>query len=248
MVKAMRLAAFAFLLLASATAAADKFDYEGDSSSIDKARNRTILVGNASIRSDDTLIKADRIELFGKNNRYALCSGRVTFVDSKKGISISTEKLEYDRTAKRSRMQGPTVMEDKKNKVVIKGSFIEDDGENEITMIQINVRIIKENMICRSEYAYYRRKDKILELSGLPVVVKDGSEHRAARITVDLDKDDISMEGGVSGSIKDESTPGPSPSPSATDKPEASPSGGRPPEAAPAPSPAPQPTAGSPAP
>lgn len=236
-----RLAALAFTLLLAFPGWAERFTFESDSSYYDKGKSRMVLVGKARLVSDDTKISADRIELFGKDNRYALCSGNVAYVDTKKGVSINTEKLEYDRVAKRSTMQGPTVMEDKENKVVIKGSFIVDDGETEITLIQINVRIIKEGMICRSEYAYYRRKDKLLELSGLPVVVKDGNEYRASRITVDLDKDDVSMDGGVTGSLKDDKpSPSPAPaSPASSESPAPETSSPSPETASPSPGPSP---------
>jgi lipopolysaccharide export system protein LptA len=41
-----------------------------------------------------------------------------------------------------------------------------------------------------------------LDLSGFPVVFKKDDEFRADRIRVDLDTDDVSMEGAVSGTIK----------------------------------------------
>jgi lipopolysaccharide export system protein LptA len=136
-------------------------------------------------------------------------------VDTKKGIAVSTERLDYDRQAKLSRMSGPTVMEDKRNKVVIKGSYIEDDGQSEITVIQVGVRILKEDMACRAEYAYYRRKENILELSGLPVIVKGNDEYRASRISVDMDSEEITLDGNVKGKVIQEGkSPSPSPSPS----------------------------------
>jgi lipopolysaccharide export system protein LptA len=58
-------------------------------------------------------------------------------------------------------------------------------------------------MVCRSEYAVYRRQNKLLDLSGFPSVFKKGDEFRADRIRVDLDTDDVTMEGSVSGSIKE---------------------------------------------
>jgi lipopolysaccharide export system protein LptA len=229
----MRLSGAVFLAalaLTAAAARAERLTLEADSSSLSKENNRTILVGNAVLRTEDTKIKADRMEIFGPDRRYAVCTGRVSFVDTKKGISITTEKLEYDRESKRSRMQGPTVMEDKSNKVVIKGSFIEDDGKTEITVIQINVRILKDDMVCRSEYAYYRRKEKFLELTGLPLVVKGGNEYRASRITVDLETDDIVMDGSFKGTMEQgKASPSPSPVPAeGSSTPEPSPSPGEP--------------------
>ena len=71
-----------------------------------------------------------------------------------------------------------------------------------MVVFQIGIRLFKDDMVCRSEYAVYRRKEKLLDLSGYPVVFKKDDEFRADRIRVDLDTDDVSMEGTVSGSIK----------------------------------------------
>ena len=68
--------------------------------------------------------------------------------------------------------------------------------------MQISVRLFKDDMVCRSEYAVYRRNEKLLDLSGFPVVFKKDDEFRADRIRVDLDTDDVTMEGAVSGTIK----------------------------------------------
>ena len=56
-------------------------------------------------------------------------------------------------------------------------------------------------MVCRSEYAVYNRNEKILDLTGFPVVYKKDDEFRADKIRVDLDTDDVIMEGSVSGTI-----------------------------------------------
>jgi len=68
----------------------------------------------------------------------------------------------------------------------------------------VGVRIFKDELVCRSQYALYRRTEKTLDLTGLPVVFKDGNEFRADRMRVDLETDDVVMEGSVSGSIQQE--------------------------------------------
>jgi lipopolysaccharide export system protein LptA len=67
--------------------------------------------------------------------------------------------------------------------------------------LQISVRLFKEKMVCRSEYAIYRRQEELLDLSGFPIVYKDSDEFRADRIRVDLDTDDVIMDGSISGTL-----------------------------------------------
>jgi lipopolysaccharide export system protein LptA len=112
--------------------------------------------------------------------------------------------MRYDRKLKVARLEGNSSLEDRKNEIVAKGRFIEYDDQAEITVFQISVRLFKDEMVCRSEYGVYRRNEKLLELSGFPVVYKKSDEFRADRIRVDLDTDDVTMEGSVSGSIRDD--------------------------------------------
>ena len=182
----------------------DTFTFRADRMSGSKASGRdiTVLTGNAEVRSDNLLLRADRIEIQGSDNQFIDCIGNVRGIEEEKKIIFETDRLRYDRKLKIARLEGNSTLEDRENEIVVKGRFIEYDDEAEITVFQISVRLFKDNMVCRSEYAIYRRKEKILTLSGFPVVYKKDDEFRADRIRVDLDTDDVSMEGDVSGSIK----------------------------------------------
>jgi lipopolysaccharide export system protein LptA len=169
-----------------------------------KGKEHTLLSGNARVISDDNNITADSIELYGKDNTYVLCNGNVRLINTKKGTDLTCEKMFYDRKLKKSRVQGNAVMVDRENQLVVKGGFIEDNEEQEITIIEIGVRILKEDMVCRSEFARYFRKEKKLELSGMPLVNWKGDEYRASKIYIDLDKDEITLEGDVSGELTPE--------------------------------------------
>src|SRR5208337_2058094 len=91
---------------------------------------------------------------------------------------------------------------DLKNEMVVRGGFIEDNDLEKITIVQIGVRIFKKDITCKAEFAKYWRDKKTLELSGLPWVSKGSDVYQAARITVNLDTEDISLEGDVQGTIK----------------------------------------------
>jgi lipopolysaccharide export system protein LptA len=195
-----------FLLwgLAALPAAADVFTFKADYMSGSRASGKeiTVLSGNAEVKSDSLTLRANRIELQGDNNQFIECYGDVQGRDEEKDILFQTERLRYDRTLKIARLEGDSTLEDRKNEIVAKGRFIEYDDEAELTIFQISVRLFKDTMVCRSEFAVYRRQEKILNLSGFPVVYKEDDEFRAERIRVDLDTDDVIMEGSVSGSIK----------------------------------------------
>ena len=182
----------------------DTFTFKADRMSGGKATGKeiTVLTGNAEVRSDKLLLQAERIEIQGSDNRFIDCSGNVRGIEEDKNILFKTDRLRYDRTLKIARLEGNSTLEDRKNAIVARARFIEYNDQQEIAIFQISVRFFKDNLVCRAEYAIYRRIEKTLTLSGFPVVFKKDDEFRAERIHVDLDTDDVVMEGDVKGSIK----------------------------------------------
>jgi lipopolysaccharide export system protein LptA len=198
------LLALPYFLFAVIWVNADIFTFRADRMSGTKAlgKETIILLGNAEVRSDNMLLRANRIEIQGDDNEFIECLGDVWGMEEEKDIIFETDRLRYDRKRKIARLEGNSTLEDRKNEIVAKGNFIEYDDQAEITVFQISVRLFKDEMVCRSEYAVYRRNEQLLDLSGFPVVFKKDDEFRADRIRVDLDTDDVTMEGAVSGTIK----------------------------------------------
>lgn len=194
------------LLLAAPCAIAGKFSFSADVLEADLAqgRERTVLRGNARIYPEDTAIRADEVEVYGKDYDYAICRGNVHAVNTKKGIELDADELFYDNKAKVTRVKGNAVMYDFENEMVLKAGFIEDRDEEDLTIMQIQVRILKKDMVCRAEFARYQREKDLLELSGMPFVSRKGDEYRAARIRINLDTEEITLEGDVKGEITEE--------------------------------------------
>jgi len=204
--KKSRTPVFPFLLLLlcyGPSLWAQTFSFQGDSMEtvLAKGKERTILTGNAEIQTEDNLIRADRVELYGEDFRYVTCEGNVRIVNERKGIDITCEQLFYNRREKVVRVRGRVVMLDKKNEIVVKGGFLENWEESEETVVQIGVRILKEDLVCRAEYARYLRNEEKLELSGMPVVNWKGDEYRALKIYIDLNTDTIRLEGDIRGKV-----------------------------------------------
>jgi lipopolysaccharide export system protein LptA len=183
---------------------ADTFTYSGDRATtiLAEGSQHALLTGNARVDTQDLRITADSIELFGKDFVYAQCHGNVRVVDAKRGLDLTSQELFYDRNQKIARIKGNAVMADLKNQMVVKGGFIEDRDLEKVTIVQIGVRIFKKDITCKAEFAKYWRDKKTLELSGLPWVSKGSDVYQAARITINLDTEDISLEGDVQGTIK----------------------------------------------
>ncbi len=218
-----RLAVTLGFFLAASLAHADTqtFTYSGDSMStvLAEGNQQALLRGHARVDTEDLRITADQILLFGKDFVYAQANGNVHVVDTKRGIDLRSQSLFYDRDRKISRVTGDAVMADVKNELVVKGGFIEDRDNEKLTIVQIGVRIFKKDIVCRAEFAKYWRDKKLVELSGMPWVSRKDDVYQAARITINLDTEDISLEGDVQGTIQSEKKAQPSTQPTDNQQP-----------------------------
>ena len=166
-----------------------------------KGQERTVLAGAVEIVVDDTTIRADRIELFGKDYGLILCQGAVRVIEEDENIEIGSEHLLFDRERSVLRIQGSALLIDRDNEVVVKGGFMEYHQHSGEATVQIGVRILKPDLVSRSEFARYRRDENTVDLSGLPVVIYRGDEYRAMRVFIDLDRETVRMEGEIHGTI-----------------------------------------------
>lgn len=181
-----------------------KIDFKSDRIIVNPSENKkhVLYSGNAVLKTDTTTIKADEIESYGNDFQYTLCRGNVRVEDSDRQIYLTCENLFYDRELEIIRVNGYCEMEDRKNNIVTKSGYLEDRRDESITTFSIWVRIATEDMICRSEFALYDQDANTLELTGMPKVTRESEEFIADKIFVDLDTEEISLEGNVSGNIK----------------------------------------------
>lgn len=194
---------FCAAALASGAVQAETFRFSGDrmATSLARGKERTLLRGNAEIRTDNTHISAEEIEIFGKDFQFAECRGKVTARDSEKDILITSDMLYYNRFSKTILAEGNAYMEDRKNEIIVRGHRIEHRDKEDITFIQIGVRIVKKDLAARAEFAKYDRGSDLLELSGMPVVFWKEDEYRASRIVMNLETEEITLLGDVTGTI-----------------------------------------------
>ena len=181
------------------TFSADKLQGSGG-----KGQTSTSLTGNAKVSVDSLNIYGERIELYGKDYRYIKASGNVTGEDAEKGFTFSAASLSYDRETEVAEFMGQAKVEDTKNKVETSAERIEYNQKNEIILLQMAVKLKSKGIACDSLFAVYNRNTSMLELTGKPTVKKGKDEFKAARISVDLETEDIKLEGKVSGSVTEE--------------------------------------------
>ena len=164
----------------------------------------TVLEGGARVESESMLILADTIELGGEENESIAGVGGVDLLDKDEGLSIRSQSFEYDRKAKLIRFRQQVSLIDEEEGIVIRCESLDFREEDDVVVMQVLVRLIKEETICRGEFATYSREDGLLEISGRPEVWRNDDVYRAQRITVDLENDEILLQGAVAGSLTTE--------------------------------------------
>lgn len=184
--------------------AAERFRISGDWIRTTKAAgsDRTEIRGSAAFRGERFIITADSITVYGSGQRYVEATGNVLVRDQEKQIDISANRFLYDRTEDVMKLNGNCILEDFANALVLKGGMMEHRNKTETTIIQVGVRVLKEDLTARAELLVYHRDTDTAELEGMPVIIRNGQENRARRMVINLDTDEIEMTGRVSGSFE----------------------------------------------
>ncbi len=194
-----------FLFLLFLCSAESKISFSADSvkASVSQNKKTTNLIGNAVISVDNLKITADSIEIFGTDYRYVNAAGSVSGEDKENGYSFKADFIKFDRKTDIVLMFGKIELNDTKNDVKILAENVEYKKKNEIMIMRFNISIIRKDIHCNSMFALYNRKESTLELTGHPVVKKSSDEFKAAKISVNLDTEDILLDGRVSGQVEE---------------------------------------------
>lgn len=194
-----------FLLAAPVSLFAEKITFSADSMSGvagDKA-TKTALVGHAFVKTKDMEITADEITLDGEDFRFITAIGTVTGKNSKSNLDFTCGKLSFDRTTEVARIEDTVHLVDNENNVTIDAQLVDYNQKTEIAVMQISVTLKQKDNTCTSAYALYRKKAQMLEMSGNPKIVQGEDTFRAQEITLNLDTQEITLDGRVSGTVTD---------------------------------------------
>ena len=181
----------------------ESFSFKSDSSRIilPQGKKQIILTGNAMVESETLNIKADEIRRYGNDLQFTLCIGNVIAVDLDREIEIVCDELVFDTDNDTITINSYSEMRDKKNDVVSRSGYLFDKRKEKITLLSINVRIFKEDTICRAEFARMDHNTKMLELTGSPAIYMDGNELSSSKIVYNIENEEITFVGDVAGTV-----------------------------------------------
>ncbi len=178
---------------------------------IAKDKEKTILIGAAVVNTKTMEIKADWVELSGKDYNNVICKGNVIVYDESKGFLLKAEALEYARDSEIGTAEKKVVLEDSKNDVLLKADWVRFDQVNSTVDARVGVHILKEDFAVRAEFALYNRENESLNLSGSPVAVSGGERVEADAMSGKTDLGSMELSGRVSGTISTKKKEGTSP-------------------------------------
>ncbi len=204
----MRLMTIALLIaLSIAPLYSDPISFNGKESSLSlkEGREEVILKGDAYVSVGSLSIKSDEIKLSGDNWRYVECSGRTEIIDDERDLEIRATNLWFDRIDEKLLLSPWFELEDKKEELSASGSSLSYDMKAEILELSMLVTILKESdkgiMRCKAEAVSFDRGKDELSLKGSARVLWSGDEYKAEVIRIDLENDNITLEGRIKGNI-----------------------------------------------
>ena len=161
----------------------------------------TTLSGNAYIKTESMEIQADDVELSGDNYRFIKATGHISGKNLESHMDFTCDSLEYDRTTKVAMLKGNVKLDDKDNDVKAEAQIIEYNQDKEVAILQVQIRLTQKDNICSGSYAVYYKTTQLLEISGNAQVTQKDDLFRAQNITLDMNTQDITLDGNVKGKV-----------------------------------------------
>ena len=192
-----------FLLFLKVNIYSETITFSADrmSGTAGNSSSRTTLSGNAVVVTDSMEIKADTIELYGEDFRYITAFGSVVGINKESELDFTCGKMGYDRETKIATLENGVHLKDTKNEVTADAELIEYNQNTETAIMQISVTLKQKDNTCTAAYAIYRKTEQLLDMSGNPKVIQGSDTFRAQDITLNLETQEITLDGRVKGSI-----------------------------------------------
>lgn len=193
------------ILIFTLTLCAETITFYANSMSGQAGNNNstTRLVGDAYIKTESMEISASFIELSGDDYRFIKAEGSIKGNNIQTHMEFTCDGLEYDRVTKIATLSGNVKLVDTDNNVKADAQMIEYNQDTNIAVLQIKINLTQKDNVCTSEYAVYQKNEQLLELSGNAQIKQKEDTFRAQHITLDMDTQEITLDGNVKGSVKD---------------------------------------------
>ena len=201
-----RIFAAAIAVLCAVRLCAEKISFSAGSmkGTVGDKSDVTELSGGAYVLTESMEISADSIKMSGKDFRFIEAEGSVKGKNSEAELEFECGSLKYDRETKIAELFDSVSLTDVKNNVTATAQMIEYNQTSDVAVMQMEIELKQKDNVCKGAYAVYRKKDQMLELSGNAQIKQGDDSFRAQEIILNLDSQEITLDGRVKGSIVDE--------------------------------------------
>lgn len=182
-----------------------KFSGDNMSGKSNSKDTSTVLSGNAVVETGELEIKSEIIKLFGKDFANFEASGNVNGKSKKDKFIFSADLVKHDRIKKISEFFGNVKFIDTKNQTETSCEYALYNQETEVLILKFNVNIKQKEKHCKAMFANYNRKTSDIDLLGKPEIFAKNDTFQAERISINLDTEEIKLQGKVSGSLEEDS-------------------------------------------
>jgi len=174
-----------------------------------KEDNKKITLSNtANIKIDNLEITAENINLSGNDYNYIECTNNVNFHDSENQLTLRCSSLKYYRDKDQIIVEGWVEIDDLKNSIYATASYMEYDLANSILDLSIEVKLLHSSeddiMKCSCDILRVDLEDKNISLLGNSKVLYQDNTYKANAISINLNNNDISMDGSIEANITTE--------------------------------------------
>ena len=173
--------------------------------SLQDGDHRVLLSEGANVKTDDVDLEAESIELYGKDYSFVNCTGNVKVSEKKRNISLTCKDLLYDRSNNTLLSDGWIEIDDPGNDAHLSASWFEYNTDTSVMKLQMRAKIKKDTdsglLSCTADSIEYNADDQTLTLKGSANVTWGEDSYSASMIIVDIDTEDISLHGSISGEV-----------------------------------------------
>lgn len=169
------------------------------------AGREIVLTEGAEVRTDTLALSADTITLSGEEYDRVACSGNVEASYPKEEIVLRSPELTYVQSSGLLTIQSWIEVVDDRNDIAASAGNLRYELDAGVMTLESHVRLMRATdrgtMACTCDRLAFDRAEGTIRLAGAARIDWDGDTYQAQEITVDLDTEEIVMDGSIKGTV-----------------------------------------------
>lgn len=169
----------------------------GEQAILNQKTGKFNIIGNAKSIQKDSVLTADKIDIYSTNKQLAsyTATGHVVLNDKVQGYIINSGRLDYYKELGYSKISINPVITFTSNNITAYSIVMEKYDKEDKANLLGNVIIIQNNKKAFSKWGEYYTKTKKMYLTGNPILVEGNTKFAAQKIMVDIEAGTMSMIG-----------------------------------------------------